>query len=97
MYFNLIYLQTNSDREYDGRQRQLRSGVRFYDDTNINTHLHDLHQSVRDISSDQVRIQDDLSREIHRRNKQVIFIVDELLLARVAGKFNAIKKLVVLK
>ncbi|KAK2187482.1 hypothetical protein NP493_164g03016 [Ridgeia piscesae] len=61
-----------SERELgDGRRRRGRSGstVRFYDDMDADSHVHGLHQDIRDISSEQLRLEDDLSREINRRNK----------------------------
>ena len=59
----------------DGRRRRGRSGstVRFYDDMDADSHIHGLHQDIRDISSEQLRLEDDLSREIDRRNKSVIY------------------------
>ena len=64
-----------SDREYDefdGRRSYAargRANVRFYDDMDTPPRLHQLHQTLRDVSSDQLRLEDDLNREIHRRNR----------------------------
>ena len=45
------------------------ANVRFYDDMDTPPRLHRVHQSLRDVSSDQLRLEDDLNREIHRRNR----------------------------
>ena len=63
-----------SNREYDGRQRDIphrssSAAVRFFDDVDNDDHLHDMHQSIRDLTSDQIRLEDDLNREIDRRNR----------------------------
>nr|XP_060613245.1 centrosomal protein of 128 kDa isoform X1 [Anolis sagrei ordinatus]XP_060613254.1 centrosomal protein of 128 kDa isoform X1 [Anolis sagrei ordinatus] len=51
------------------RQRRSRSAVRFVDRGDNRDQLHSLHQSLRDLSSEQVRLEDDLSRELSRRNR----------------------------
>ena len=35
----------------------------------MNRELHDLHQNVRDLSSDQIRLEEHLNREIDRRER----------------------------
>uniref|UniRef100_A0A9J8CWK1 Centrosomal protein 128 n=1 Tax=Cyprinus carpio carpio TaxID=630221 RepID=A0A9J8CWK1_CYPCA len=64
------YLPTSPLRDYGsagtGNRRRSRSvGVRFTDSAQI----HSLHQSLRDLQSDQFRIGDDIDREIRRRNR----------------------------
>ncbi|KAK7505560.1 hypothetical protein BaRGS_00003305 [Batillaria attramentaria] len=62
-----------SDSEYNGspggghRRRKKKSSVRFADD--MNRELHGLHQNVRDLSSDQIRLEENLNREIDRRDR----------------------------
>ncbi|XP_076442634.1 uncharacterized protein LOC143281329 isoform X2 [Babylonia areolata] len=62
-----------SDSEYSGspaygqRRRRKKSSVRFADD--MNRELHSLHQNVRDLSSDQIRLEEHLNREIDRRER----------------------------
>ncbi|XP_048342480.1 centrosomal protein of 128 kDa isoform X1 [Sphaerodactylus townsendi] len=50
------------------RQRS-RSAVRFVDQAAHVDQLHSLHQSLRDLSSGQIRLEEDLSRELSRRNR----------------------------
>ncbi|CAI9567309.1 unnamed protein product, partial [Staurois parvus] len=50
-------------------RRRSRSAVRFLDEVGNNGQLHSLHQSLRDLSSDQLRLHDDLGRELARRNR----------------------------
>ncbi|XP_070181398.1 centrosomal protein of 128 kDa-like isoform X2 [Littorina saxatilis] len=63
-----------SDSEYNGsplngqrRRGRKKSSVRFADD--MNRELHDLHQNVRDLSSDQIRLEEHLNREVDRRER----------------------------
>ncbi|XP_025105103.1 centrosomal protein of 128 kDa-like isoform X2 [Pomacea canaliculata] len=62
-----------SDTEYNGspsggpRRRRKKSSVRFADD--MNKELHGLHQNVRDLSADQLRLEENLNREIDRRDR----------------------------
>lgn len=51
------------------RRRRSRSAVRFADRGDNVDQLHSLHQSFRDLSSGQMRLEDDLSREVSRRNQ----------------------------
>ncbi|XP_044292336.1 centrosomal protein of 128 kDa isoform X2 [Varanus komodoensis] len=51
------------------RHRRSRSAVRFVDQGANLGQLHSLHQSLRDLSSEQIRLEDDLSRELSRRNR----------------------------
>ncbi|XP_070610056.1 centrosomal protein of 128 kDa [Erythrolamprus reginae] len=51
------------------RQRRSRSAVRFVDQQGKLDQLHSLHQSLRDVSSEQVRLGEDLTRELSRRNR----------------------------
>nr|XP_020668291.1 centrosomal protein of 128 kDa isoform X5 [Pogona vitticeps] len=50
-------------------RRRSRSAVRFIDQGDNLAQVHSLHQSLRDLSSEQVRLQDDLNRELSRRNR----------------------------
>lgn len=43
--------------------------MRFADD--MNKELHGLHQNVRDLSADQLRLEESLNREIDRRDRYV--------------------------
>ncbi|XP_030740844.1 centrosomal protein of 128 kDa [Echinops telfairi] len=45
-----------------------RTGVRFVGETDVGQ-LHALHQSLRDLSSEQIRLGDDLTREFSRRSR----------------------------
>uniref|UniRef100_A0A2D4JP37 Centrosomal protein of 128 kDa n=1 Tax=Micrurus lemniscatus lemniscatus TaxID=129467 RepID=A0A2D4JP37_MICLE len=51
------------------RQRRSRSAVRFVDQRGKLDQLHSLHQSLRDLSSEQIRLGEDLTRELSRRNR----------------------------
>ncbi|XP_015282514.1 PREDICTED: centrosomal protein of 128 kDa [Gekko japonicus] len=51
------------------RRRRSRSAVRFIDQTANVDQLHSLHQSLRDLSSEQIRLEEDLGRELSRRNR----------------------------
>uniref|UniRef100_A0A9J8BCP8 Centrosomal protein of 128 kDa n=1 Tax=Cyprinus carpio carpio TaxID=630221 RepID=A0A9J8BCP8_CYPCA len=68
------YLPTSPLRDYGsagtGNRRRSRSvGVRFTDSAQAEEQIHSLHQSLRDLQSDQFRIGDDIDREIRRRNR----------------------------
>jgi hypothetical protein len=67
----MIYfiLQSDSESPNNGHRRRKRnsSKVRFADD--MNREIHDLHQNVRDLSSDQLRLEEHLNREIDRRDR----------------------------
>ena len=65
-------MNLQSDSEYNSpptgqRRRRKKSSVRFADD--MNRELHSLHQNVRDLSSDQIRLEEHLTREIDRRER----------------------------
>lgn len=62
-------LKDYSDPEVNRRRRSRSASVRFVDETCEPEQLHSLHQSVRDLSSDQLRINADLSRELAHRNR----------------------------
>ncbi|XP_028677322.2 centrosomal protein of 128 kDa-like isoform X1 [Erpetoichthys calabaricus] len=69
-----IYRPTSPLRDYGelqgSRRRRSRSAnVRFEDEVELSDQIHSLHQSFRDLSSDQVRLGDDIDREIVRRNR----------------------------
>ncbi|XP_055088322.1 centrosomal protein of 128 kDa isoform X2 [Periophthalmus magnuspinnatus] len=51
------------------RRRRSHSSVRFKDAQLTGEEIHTLHQSLRDLRSDQQRLADDLGREILRRNR----------------------------
>ncbi|XP_053140653.1 centrosomal protein of 128 kDa isoform X2 [Hemicordylus capensis] len=51
------------------RRRRSRSAVRFVDEGDNLNQLHSLHQSLRDLGRGQVRLEDDFSRELSRRNR----------------------------
>uniref|UniRef100_A0AAV2K8P0 Centrosomal protein of 128 kDa n=1 Tax=Knipowitschia caucasica TaxID=637954 RepID=A0AAV2K8P0_KNICA len=63
---------TSPLRDYRGspeRTRRSHSSVRFKDARLTGEEIHTLHQSLRDLRSDQHRLADDLGREILRRNR----------------------------
>ncbi|OCT68202.1 centrosomal protein of 128 kDa isoform X2 [Xenopus laevis] len=51
------------------RRRSHSANVRFVDEANNSDQLHTMHQSLRDLSSDQLRLNEDFSREFSRRNR----------------------------
>ncbi|XP_014914021.1 centrosomal protein of 128 kDa isoform X3 [Poecilia latipinna] len=55
-----------------GRRRSQSAGVRFRDSTRAADDIHSVHQTLRDLYSDQQRLSDDLDREILRRNRSDI-------------------------
>ncbi|TRY86609.1 hypothetical protein DNTS_018587 [Danionella cerebrum] len=65
------YLPTSPLRHTDGafRRRSCSAAVRFRDCAQAEEQIHSLHQSVRDLRSDQLRMGDDIDREISRRNR----------------------------
>ncbi|XP_078516120.1 centrosomal protein of 128 kDa [Lissotriton helveticus] len=68
------FVPTSPLRDYvnsrDARPRRSRSAsVRFIDDMNQTGQVHSLHQSLRDLSSEQLRLGDDLNREFSRRQR----------------------------
>ncbi|XP_077076068.1 centrosomal protein of 128 kDa isoform X2 [Siphateles boraxobius] len=68
------YLPTSPLRDYGsagtGNRRRSRSvAVRFRDFAQAEEQVHSMHQSLRDLRSDQLRMGDDIDREISRRNR----------------------------
>ncbi|XP_006884829.1 PREDICTED: centrosomal protein of 128 kDa [Elephantulus edwardii] len=68
------FLPTSPLKDYGDPQvskpgRPRPSGVRFVGETEDVNQLHALHQSLRDLSSEQVRLGDDLNREFSRRSR----------------------------
>uniref|UniRef100_A0A2K5U081 Centrosomal protein 128 n=1 Tax=Macaca fascicularis TaxID=9541 RepID=A0A2K5U081_MACFA len=51
------------------RNTRSRTGVRFVQETDDMTQLHAFHQSLRDLSSEQIRLGDDFNRELSRRSR----------------------------
>ncbi|XP_054256557.1 centrosomal protein of 128 kDa [Indicator indicator] len=71
---NRHFLPTSPLRDYGDSQgskhrRSRSASVRFVSETDNLDQLHSLHQSLRDLSSEQVRLGDDISRELSRRNR----------------------------
>ncbi|NXP80529.1 CE128 protein, partial [Ramphastos sulfuratus] len=71
---NHHFLPTSPIRDYGdslgNKHRRSRSAsVRFVNEADNLDQLHSLHQSLRDLSSEQVRLGDDISRELSRRNR----------------------------
>ncbi|KAG8449006.1 hypothetical protein GDO86_015898 [Hymenochirus boettgeri] len=63
-------LRDCSDKGVSWSRRRSRSAsVRFVDDSNHSDPLHNLHQSLRDLSNDQLRLNEDFTREFSRRNR----------------------------
>ncbi|XP_075470754.1 centrosomal protein of 128 kDa isoform X2 [Ascaphus truei] len=62
-------LRDYSDLGSSRRRRSRSANVRFVDETGRPNQLHSLHQSLRDLSTDQLRLNDELSREFSRRNR----------------------------
>ncbi|XP_015487015.1 centrosomal protein of 128 kDa isoform X2 [Parus major] len=71
---NRHFLPTSPLRDYGDSQgnkhrRSRSASVRFVNETDNVDQLHSFHQSLRDLSSEQVRLGDDISRELSRRNR----------------------------
>uniref|UniRef100_A0A8C8RYU0 Centrosomal protein 128 n=1 Tax=Pelusios castaneus TaxID=367368 RepID=A0A8C8RYU0_9SAUR len=62
-------LRDYGDSQSMRRRRSRSANVRFVDEASNLDQLHSLHQSLRDLSSEQVRLGDDISRELSRRNR----------------------------
>ncbi|XP_073443156.1 centrosomal protein of 128 kDa isoform X2 [Dendrobates tinctorius] len=62
-------LKDYSDPGMNRRRRSRSASVRFAVDTCDPDQLHSLHQSLRDLSSDQLRLNDDLDRELSHRHR----------------------------
>ncbi|XP_052441821.1 centrosomal protein of 128 kDa isoform X3 [Carassius gibelio] len=89
------YLPTSPLRDYGsgvtGSRRRSRSvAVRFTDSAQAEVQIHSLHQSLRDLKSDQLRIGDDIDREIRRRNRTDI--ETKKTLESLAGHIKASQK-----
>ncbi|KFW63932.1 Centrosomal protein of 128 kDa, partial [Pygoscelis adeliae] len=68
------FLPTSTLRDYGDSQgnkhrRSRSASVRFVNEADNLDQLHSFHQSLRDLSSEQVRLGDDISRELSRRNR----------------------------
>ncbi|KAJ7409151.1 Centrosomal protein of 128 kDa [Willisornis vidua] len=57
------------DSQGNKHRRSRSASVRFVSDADNWEQLHSFHQSLRDLSSEQVRLGDDISRELSRRNR----------------------------
>uniref|UniRef100_A0A672IYP6 Centrosomal protein 128 n=1 Tax=Salarias fasciatus TaxID=181472 RepID=A0A672IYP6_SALFA len=69
-----------------GRRRRSRSAsVRFKDSGLSVDDVHTLHQSLRDLRSDQLRLSDDLDREILRRNR---YLLTRRVKTRIPSQLN---------
>ncbi|XP_059706079.1 centrosomal protein of 128 kDa isoform X7 [Haemorhous mexicanus] len=71
---NRHFLPTSPLRDYGDSQgnkhrRSRSASVRFVSEADNVEQLHSFHQSLRDLSSEQVRLGDDISRELSRRNR----------------------------
>nr|XP_030130637.3 centrosomal protein of 128 kDa isoform X1 [Taeniopygia guttata] len=71
---NRHFLPTSPLRDYGDSQgnkhrRSRSASVRFVSEVDNMEQLHSFHQSLRDLSSEQVRLGDDISRELSRRNR----------------------------
>ncbi|XP_053553325.1 centrosomal protein of 128 kDa [Bombina bombina] len=62
-------LRDYMDLSANRRRRSRSASVRFVDEAGPSDQLHTMHQSLRDLSSDQLRLNDDLQREYSRRNR----------------------------
>ncbi|XP_032143618.1 centrosomal protein of 128 kDa isoform X2 [Sapajus apella] len=51
------------------KRMRARAGVRFVQETDEMAQLHAFHQSLRDLSSEQIRLGDDFNRELSRRSR----------------------------
>ncbi|XP_039561398.1 centrosomal protein of 128 kDa isoform X4 [Passer montanus] len=71
---NRHFVPTSPLRDYGDSQgnkhrRSRSASVRFVSEADNVEQLHSFHQSLRDLSSEQVRLGDDISRELSRRNR----------------------------
>ncbi|XP_040529903.1 centrosomal protein of 128 kDa isoform X2 [Gallus gallus] len=62
-------LRDYGDSQGNRHRRSRSASVRFVNEADDLNQLHSFHQSLRDLSSEQVRLGDDLSRELSRRNR----------------------------
>ncbi|XP_053924788.1 centrosomal protein of 128 kDa isoform X2 [Cuculus canorus] len=71
---NRHFLPTSPLRDYGDSQgnkhrRPRSASVRFVNEADNLDQLHSFHQSLRDLGSEQIRLGDDISRELSRRNR----------------------------
>uniref|UniRef100_A0A3Q2FJ21 Centrosomal protein 128 n=1 Tax=Cyprinodon variegatus TaxID=28743 RepID=A0A3Q2FJ21_CYPVA len=74
------FYPTSPLRDYSsspGRRRRSQSaGVRFKDSNLAADNIHTVHQTLRDLRCDQQRLSDDLDREILRRNRYLLVLLN---------------------
>lgn len=70
-YYPTSPLKDYGSSEAGTRRRSRSATVRFRDSGQAED-IHTLHQSLRDLRSDQLRLADDINREIHRRNRSEV-------------------------
>lgn len=69
---SLRFTPTSPLKDYDPqgiKRNRFRTGVRFVSETDDMVQLHTFHQSLRDLSSEQVRLGDDFNKELFRRSR----------------------------
>nr|XP_048305311.1 centrosomal protein of 128 kDa isoform X3 [Myodes glareolus] len=69
---SLRFTPTSPLKDYEPqglKRNRSRTGVRFVRETDDMVQLHAFHQSLRDLSSEQVRFGDDFNRELSRRSR----------------------------
>ena len=68
-----IFQRSSSDHEYERWSRgggvRHRNRARSYGDGDTLGQMHEMHQSIRDLTSEQLRMGDDLNREIDERRR----------------------------
>ncbi|KAI1237680.1 hypothetical protein IHE44_0013765 [Lamprotornis superbus] len=62
-------LKDYGDSQGNKHRRSRSASVRFVNEADNVDQLHSFHQSLRDLSSEQLRLGDDISRELSRRNR----------------------------
>ncbi|XP_021035135.1 centrosomal protein of 128 kDa isoform X3 [Mus caroli] len=90
---NLRFTPTSPLKDYDLqgiKRNRFRTGVRFVSETDDMVQLHTFHQSLRDLSSEQVRLGDDLNRELFRRSRSDA--ETKRVLEELTGKLNEVQK-----
>ncbi|XP_030102825.1 centrosomal protein of 128 kDa isoform X3 [Mus musculus] len=90
---NLRFAPTSPLKDYDLqgiKRNRFRTGVRFVSETDDMVQLHTFHQSLRDLSSEQVRLGDDLNRELFRRSRSDA--ETKRVLEELTGKLNEVQK-----
>ncbi|XP_063079365.1 centrosomal protein of 128 kDa-like isoform X2 [Engraulis encrasicolus] len=68
----LHHCPTSPLKDYGGNRRRSRSATVRFRDPGETDDVHALHRSLRDLRSDQLRLSDDVNREIHRRNRSEV-------------------------